>query len=629
MSRVFIPKVLQKSKISLFAIATMCLLLVPTIHAQKFVKHKVKYPTKFVWYEALYPDGSVGVCMENKKNIIVPKERGFSNVEYEQGRFKVKKGDYVGVFDMSGNEIITPDKFNSIKYDYQYVYPDYYRYYKVGIGGSEYSPEHVGIYDFTGKEIIPCTYKSIDVGDVSIYIQGNSKKAFYFNVTKQDSITGNLLNGICDTTGAMLFPLSDYGWIYPQLTNRPTSYDLSPNIIGYKVTKGGKQGACDKSGEELLAPAYERLMINDEQGRLLFYFKQDGKEGIADMRGNVLIAPKYDNIYICNDDGHCYFKVELGGKQGICDATGVEIIPPVIEGTIFRSFGEYKTERGNQYVTIDPSDFVNPAQKIVMLGDYKVLADVNGTYSIRAYDVLEWDEESGKYVGSLQGYTTFIDMLGKEEISIAKQIFDEAYGLPDDNIYDKMALYNMLIEVDGNNKEGYQASALNNIGVMYHNNGDEDTALNFYDKASAMGNSTASENAEKIRKARRTAARAERMQRISEALGQINNALSSFSSTTQYSGYSNSSSNQAGMTGSSGKGGNASARQSAYDHMANRAASLYRNLTDKNGYVGSTRTRSVDVSTYNSLRRKMRNYRVNAQRDGITLQKSQYEDLSL
>lgn len=614
----------------LFTIAAMCLLFVPTIHAQKFVKHKVKYPTKFVWYEALYPDGSVGICMENKKNIIVPKERGFSYVEYEQGRFNVKKGGYVGVLDISGNEIITPDKFNFIQYRYACAYPDDYSYYKVGIGGSEYSPEHVGIYDFTGKEIIPCTYKDIDVvKDVSIYIQGKSKTAFYFSVTKRDSITGNSLQGICDTTGIMLFPLSDYGWIYPQLTKKPTSYDLSSNIIGYLVTKDGKWGACDKTGDELLAPAYEHISIDDIQGRLLFCFQQGGKEGIADIRGNILIAPRYDNIYICNDDGHCYFKVELSGKKGICDATGVEIIPPVIEGTIFWYSGEYETKRGNQYVAINPSDFTNPAQKITMQGDYKVLADANGIFSIRAYDVLEWDEESGKYVGSLQGYTTFIDILGKEDTSIAKQIFDEAYGLPDDNIYDKMALYNMLIEVDVNNKEGYQASALNNIGVMYHNNGDEDTALNFYDKASAMGNSTASGNAAKIRKARRAAARAERMQRISEALGQINNALSSFSSTTQYSSYSNGGSNQTGMTGSSGKGGNASARQSAYDHMANRAASLYRNLTDKKGYTGSARTHSVDVSTYNSLRRKMRNYRVSAQRDGITLQKSQYEDLSL
>lgn len=608
----------------------MCLFVAPTMYAQKFVKHKVKYPTKFVWYEVLYSDGSIGISIDNKKNVIVSGERGYSGViKYEQGRFQVKKGNYTGVLDKSGNEIIAPNKFNFIKYDWKFAYPNSYRYYKVGIGGTKYNPKCLGIYDFTGKEIIPCTYESINANNVSISIQGNSQEAFYFSVAKQDSITGNSLEGVCDTTGIMLFPLSDYGWIYPQLTRHPTSYDLSSNIIGYLVTKEKKWGACDKTGEELLAPAYEQLSINDNQGRLLFCFKQNGKEGIADVRGNILIAPKYDNIYIRNDEGYCYFAVELSGKKGICDVNGVEIIPPVVEENIFRSSGEYKTKRGNQYVAINPSDFANPAQKITIQGDYRVLADANGIFSIRAYDVLEWDEEIGKYIGSLQGYTTQIDWSGKEEKSIAKQIFDEAYNLPDNNIYDKMALYNMLIEVDAENKEGYQALALNNIGVLYRNNGDEDTALAFYDKASAMGNSTASGNAAQIRKARKAAARAERMQRISEALGQINNALSSFSSTTQYSNYSNGGSNQTQMTGSSGKGGNASARQSAYDHMANRAASLYRNLTDKNGYTGSARTRSVDVSTYNSLRRKMRNYRISAQRDGVTLQKSQYEDLSL
>ncbi|MGN1156634.1 MAG: hypothetical protein ACI4TK_10685, partial [Agathobacter sp.] len=282
-----------------------------------------------------------------------------------------------------------------------------------------------------------------------------------------------------------------------------------------------------------------------------------------------------------------------------------------------------------KWVTINLQDFINPSQKISLQENQWVLANTNGIFSIRAYDVLEWDEEERKYVGSLQGYTTTIDQLGKEDNSIAKQIFEEAYNLPDDNIYEKMALYNLLIEVDCNNKEGYHALALNNIGVMYDNNGDEDTALRFYDKASAMGNSRASSNAAQIRKARRAAARAERLQRISDALGQINNALSSYSSTSGYSSYSNSSYNQLQTSGSSGKGGNAGARQSAYNHMANRAASLYSKLKDKNGYVGSARTHSVDVSTYNSLRSKMRNYRISAQRDGITLQKSQYEDLSL
>lgn len=608
--------------------AVMCV-CIPVAQAQKFVKHKEKYPD-FIWYEVKYPDGKIGISVENKKNIIANNECGYTSVEYLSNHytFKVKKGSFFGIIDKSGNEIIVPGKFCSIKAQYEYDFRNTYKCYQVGIGKSEYDVNFVGIIDMTGKEVLPCDYKNIELKHENIFVGTVGKNVYWFYTERKDSVTGDTYNGICDTTGVHLFSSADYSLIIPQLKRRPTTYDLSSNIIGYKIVNNGKWGVCDRNGYEILAPAYEYSSIEEEQGRLLLSFKQNGKEGIADMRGNILIAPRYDEIYTRNTDGHWYFGIKNNNKEGICDANGVEIIPPVIKGSIIWHNG-YITKNGEKWITINLQEFANPAQKISLRGNQWVLANDDGIFSTRAYDVLEWDEEERKYVGSLLGYTTTIDQLGNEENSIAKQIFDEAYGLPDNNIYDKMALYNMLIEVDANNKEGYQASALNNIGVMYYNNGDEDTALKFYDKASAMGNSTASENASQIRKARKTAARTERMQRISEALGQINNALSSFSSTTQYSSYSNRGSNQTGIAISSDKGGNASARQSAYDHMANRAATLYRNLTDKKGYTGSARTHSVDVSTYNSLRRKMRNYRVSAQRDGITLQKSQYEDLSL
>ncbi len=613
--------VLRVCRLQFLAVVLMCMGIVPIAQAQKFVKHKVKYQ-KFVWYEIKYPDGNIGLSVDNKKNIIAGDERNYTSVEYlsRHNVFKVKKGIYTGIIDKSGNEIITPDKFCKINVLEEHHYQNNYNCYQVGIGKSEYDVNLVGIVNMKGDVILPCIYKRIELKDEH-YTLGilDYKYIYWFYTERRDSITGDVYEGVCDTTGVHLFSSADYDFIIPEFESKPKVYNLPDNIIGYIVTKNSKWGICDKNGYEILAPAYEHANLTDEQGRLLINFEQNGKEGIADTHGNILIFPRYDNVYVRNSSGHLYFHVKDNNREGICDANGTEIIPPVIDGSIIWHDG-YETKKGDNWVTINLQDFTNPAQKISSRGNQWVLSNTEGTFSIRAYDILEWDEESRKYIGSLQGYTTLIDQLGKEENSISKQIFNEAYKLPDNNIYDKIALYNMLIEVDANNKEGYQSLALNNIGVLYHNNGDEDTALKFYDKASTMGNPTAKENAEKIRKARKAAARAERLQRISDALGQINNALSSFSTTAQYNGL-----NQ--TTSTSSTVGNANARQSAYNHMANRAASLYHKL--KNGYVGSSRTHSVDVSTYNSLRRKMRNYRTKAKRDGISLQKSQYEDLSL
>lgn len=599
-----------------------------SVKAQKFVKHKYGDKTQ-TWYSIKYPTGEVGISVNNKKNIIADKTHGYNSVSYDYFNTKtfiVKKGGFEGVLDRTGKVIVTCNKYCRIDGESKYVYPEHIYFYKVSVGKDRYSVDSVGILDYEGNVVLPSLYKSIKLDSKTIYADGKSTEVLWFKATKEEE--GKEYKEIYATDGTLLFSTSDYDWVDLCLSDYCKTAELSDNIIGYRVSKNKKSGVCDKDGNEVLAPAYESVSITDRQnGTLLIEFKQNSKVGVADFHGNIIIFPKYEKVMAYSSDP--FFYVELNGKHGICDASGVEIIPPVLNNRPIWSQGQFKIKEGQNFVAINLEKFKNPAQKIKIDGDKKVLADANGTFSIRAYDVLVWSENLGKYVASLYGYTTTIDQLGKEDNSIAKQIFEEAYNLPDDNIYEQIALYNLLIEVDGNNKEGYQALALNNIGVMYQNNGDEDTALKFYDKASAMGSSRASSNAAQIRKARKAAARAERMQRLSETLGQINNALSSYSSTSEYNSYSNSNYYQQQTTGSSGNGGNATARQSAYNHMANRAASLYSKLKDKNGYVGSASTHSVDVSTYNSLQSKMRNYRISAQRDGITLQKSQYEDLSL
>lgn len=625
--------------------------------AQKFKKHKTSYSPKISWWSVLYPNGKVGISVGKKKNIIVTDERGYSRVSFcsdypRVDAFKVTKNGFEGVVDMSGKEIISPNQYPLVKYEECGSWRRDFGCYKVGNGSNRWWSEvsKVGIYDVKGNEILPCIYKNIELCKEDISIRKDfwydHSSIFYIKAERNDSVTNDRWVSICDTTGKALFSSSDYNGVSLQFNANPTNNDLVSNIIGYCVYKDGKSGACDKYGKEIISPVYEGVYINNKQDRILYEIKQNGKWGVADSLGNILISPRYDNIYISKDstdwayvNGRFYyrynslFRVELNNKNGLCDVNGVEIIPPVMDGMIFWDEKGYYTYKGGKIasenkIRINLDDFVNPAQRITLKGEHWVLADKNGKeFSVRAYDILEWDEEEHKYIGSLHGYKTYIDQLGKEENSIAEQIFKEAYNIPDNNIYDKIAMYNMLMEVDCNNVEGYKGFALNNIGVLYSNNGDENTALSFFDRAAAMGDSQALSNASSIRKARKSAERAERWQRFADALGQINNALSSYSSTSQYnSGYSGG----GGDYGQGGfSGGNSSARQTAYNHMAKRAAHLYNSLTNKKGYIGSSRTHSVELSTYNKLRRDMRNYRNKAQREGITIQKSQYEDMPL
>ena len=287
---------------------------------------------------------------------------------------------------------------------------------------------------------------------------------------------------------------------------------------------------------------------------------------------------------------------------------------------------QYLTKVNGEFVAIDLTKFTNPEQKIASSGRLRILVDDKGeTISKHGYEILEWDEQQSKYIGTLYGYTTLIDLLGNEDTSISEQIFNEAINNSD--IYEQANLYNLLIMVDADNKEGYKAMALNNIGVIYGKEGDEDTALEYFMQSSSLGCAEGTNNANNITKKRKSEARLEKLQQFSERLNQFSETLSMFSRTTPYSSYSSSSTSS--VSSNSSHGGNTSARQSAYNQMANRAAHLYQQLTNKKGYVGSSKTHSVDVTTYNKLRRDMRNYRIKAQQDGINLQKSQYEDLTL
>lgn len=130
------------------------------------------------------------------------------------------------------------------------------------------------------------------------------------------------------------------------------------------------------------------------------------------------------------------------------------------------------------------------------------------------------------------------------------------------------------------------------------------------------------------------------LQKINEALTILNNSISNLNnqinnnnsnSNYDYNSNSNYNSNSSYDYSDDYDSSNeiaTSNRQRAYDNMANRAARLYSDLTAKR-YSGSSRTHSTDVSTYNKLRREMRKYRNQARREGIILQKSEYEDLSV
>lgn len=553
----------MRNKFLLF-ICWSLLLSLPAM-AQERKKHKEA--DKFVWYSV--ENGSAIEVQNKKKEVIIPFSVGCTKVEYDyrSTHFFVRtKDNYIGSFDRTGKVVLTPGFYGGFSYEYEGYYK-VMRNNKVGICNadgteiisptkyddankrSDYKiPNPYYVVKSNGKEGV-CNDKGIEIiaplkyDDVNRFLVYGTSTYYY-------RVKSNGKTGICNAKGEeVIAPLK-----YDDAT---MSYDKDYGYY-YYVNINKTTGICDSMGVEIIPPLkYDEVYISTNKESYYFAVKKGDKEGVCDATGKEIIPPlKYDDVYSSYEEqvGSFYY-VKIKGKKGVCDLTGAEIIPPIFETLFYSpSSNGFRTQINGKYVTVDKNIFANPEDKIVKQDNGYVLAYNDKVLSKRAYDNITWSEEQGKYLGVFYKYQTYIDLFGKEESPITKQIFEEAYALPDTYFKEKVEKYTLLIGVDNLNKEGYKAVAFNNIGVLYAQQGNEDMALAYYDQAAALGNAKGISNAQAIRDARKAAARQERMQRINSALSQISNSLSSMSNTMQQYNKSSSTYNQGNYGSGSGSG---------------------------------------------------------------------------
>lgn len=113
------------------------------------------------------------------------------------------------------------------------------------------------------------------------------------------------------------------------------------------------------------------------------------------------------------------------------------------------------------------------------------LLDAKGNViSSCGYDNIDNYSSDNKVKAYKYGYSTELGTDGKEISPIAKQIFDEAYGMQTSgNEQKKFDKYMLCIAADSDNRQGYKSTALNNIGALFEDLGDVDKALDYYGQA--------------------------------------------------------------------------------------------------------------------------------------------------
>lgn len=306
----------------------------------------------------------------------------------------------------------------------------------------------------------------------------------------------------------------------------------------FEVRKDDHVGVYGIDGIEILSPdkkyTYWRYSGNSERGYLRVD-RGDAEYGFCDLNQNEIIAPGKYSYASYNSNG--FFSVKQGDYEGICDLSGREIIAP------------------NKYTSISHINLAGSphwfsVEKDGLEGAY----DMAGNELVPAkYADLYYDNDDGFYYEDSNGNDVALNVKitptsSNGNADYIKELFDQAYNTPNEEVQTKYDLYMKVVEADAGNKEGFQLVAYNNIGALYEDIGDLKNVRTYYEKCLQIQPSyeLARKNLKRVKNLQTT----EKLNNLSNVLGQAANMFGG--GNTQSSGNSYNNSYQNSYSSSSG-----------------------------------------------------------------------------
>ena len=310
----------------------------------------------FKWYIIWKDRNGYGAEGEDGSTLI-PLSRGYNHINFSPlyngtGYFEVERNGKVGACDITGKEIIAPDKYDMVLF---YERKGYVGYYEVEINGK------LGVCDITGKEIIPCRYRSILYITNGFELQNSDGDSFYSANIKLDK-QGRAYSTLTATSSSPISNSSSSSTSSEQ--NGRMLHTEENGFKWYSFWKDKIEGAETENGTTLIPLSREYYFIcfhPNYNGTGYFEVWRNGKKkGACDVTGKEIIAPgKYDDVYFSENYGHGgYFRVKTNGKVGACDITGKEIMPCIYNGIT------YSTTNGFEYQMSDGGIFLSEYLKL-------------------------------------------------------------------------------------------------------------------------------------------------------------------------------------------------------------------------------------------------------------------------
>jgi hypothetical protein len=326
------------------------------LHAQKSPSGVKKNNPSAIQNQVLIPfrkDGKWGYCNPEKKIVIEPKYDNASPMT--EGMAGVSLNDDWGFIDISGKEVI-PLKYRSVLA------------FNHGLGGvtlRNAKGTSMGYVDKTGKQIGPMEAEyNFEYQDYGLFLESSGDKVGLYDITGKNIVPAKY--DACRATGENTFAIrinGKYGFI--DKTGKelvPAKYDEVGNFSeGFaSVMISNKYGIVDKKGKEVIHPStytnmtffssgsIAALRLNwvfiDKTGKLLtaqqyddlkespaYFFSEgfarvslNGKFGYINRHGKDIVSPKYTQAFHFHNG---LARVEMDRRVGFVDSTGREVLP--------------------------------------------------------------------------------------------------------------------------------------------------------------------------------------------------------------------------------------------------------------------------------------------------------------
>lgn len=269
-------------------------------------------------------NGKYGVINREGDIVVTPRYELLEHLE-NPNYFRVMSGYYYGVIDATGR-IIVP-----IEYEYiGRMEEDMIVARKDGV---------YGCFDKDGRNVVPFDYQEIKeyVGGMARICE---KSRFGFiDKNGQDLVApfSDDVENFCEDCALVTiknkvgFVNLQGDWIVPTIYEDASSF--SGGLAAVCMNK--KYGYINKSGEYVIPARYDFADKFNPDHKIARISNGD-KWGVVDMSGNEVVMPIYDEIVICADG---YICVKKDGKSGILSPLGKEIYPVVCDKVDITSKG--------------------------------------------------------------------------------------------------------------------------------------------------------------------------------------------------------------------------------------------------------------------------------------------------